>query len=130
LSTEGGRDAVTRAAVSVPGVARVFWADELASTVPTDDAHLRASRLSYVEGLAGDLMLVTEAHWVPQAAGTTHGSPHGYDQHVPLVLAGAGIKPGRYLSPATPADIAPTLALLVGMTMAQADGRPLTDAIR
>jgi predicted AlkP superfamily pyrophosphatase or phosphodiesterase len=130
LSTEGGREAVTRAAVSVPGVARVFWADELASTVPTDDAHLRASRLSYVEGLAGDLMLVTEAHWVPQAAGTTHGSPHGYDQHVPLVLAGAGIKPGRYLSPATPADIAPTLALLVGMTMAQADGRPLTDAIR
>jgi arylsulfatase A-like enzyme len=43
---------------------------------------------------------------------------------------GAGIKPGRYDQAATPADIAPTLAKLCGITLPKAEGRPLTAALR
>ena len=42
---------------------------------------------------------------------------------------GKGIKPGEYLAEATPADIAPTLAFLTGITLTQAEGRVLTEAI-
>jgi predicted AlkP superfamily pyrophosphatase or phosphodiesterase len=44
---------------------------------------------------------------------TTHGSPYGYDTHVPVLFYGAGIVPGVYLNEASPADIAPTLAALL-----------------
>jgi arylsulfatase A-like enzyme len=59
------------------------------------------------------------------AAGTTHGSPHPDDQRVPLLFLGAGIKPGAYQDEATPADLAPTLAALAGLSM-KAEGHPLS----
>ena len=43
---------------------------------------------------------------------------------------GWGIKPGRYLTTATPADIAPTFAYLTGITLPRAEGRVLGEAIR
>jgi len=47
-----------------------------------------------------------------------------------MIFLGAGIEPGQYLGPATPADIAPTLAFLTGVTLAHADGRVLAEALR
>jgi predicted AlkP superfamily pyrophosphatase or phosphodiesterase len=43
----------------------------------------------------------------------THGSPYSYDTHVPLIIMGHGVAAGRYAQPATPADIAPTLASIL-----------------
>jgi hypothetical protein len=130
MRTAGAREAVARAITSVEGPAHVYWADELSSSAPTDDAVLRAARLSFVEGRSGDLMVIATPYYVAQSSGTTHGSPWGYDQQVPVLFAGAGIAPGRYLVPATPADIAPTLAHLAGITLARADGKVLTAAIK
>jgi hypothetical protein len=39
------------------------------------------------------------------------------------------VKSGQYTSPATPADIAPTLAALAGVPMADTDGRVLREAL-
>lgn len=130
LATTGAREAINKSLVAIEGVARIYWADELASLVATDDPILRASRLSYVPGRSGDMMLIFDPHWMAQSTGTTHGTPYLYDQRVPLIFAGAGIKAGRYLTSATPADLAPTLAHLVGMTMGQATGRVLAEALR
>ena len=47
-----------------------------------------------------------------------------------MLFYGAGIKPGRYLTPATPVDIAPTLAALVGITLSHTDGQVLVDALK
>jgi predicted AlkP superfamily pyrophosphatase or phosphodiesterase len=47
--------------------------------------------------------------------GTTHGSPYLYDRRVPLVLMGRGIEPGRVAEPVSTADLAPTLARLLGV---------------
>ncbi len=61
--------------------------------------------------------------------GTTHGTANDYDQRVPIILFGSGIKPGRYTMSATPADIAPTLAALAGVRIARTDGRILREAL-
>jgi hypothetical protein len=42
---------------------------------------------------------------------------------------GFGIQRGEYLDEATPADIAPTLASLCGITLAFRDGRVLAEAL-
>ena len=62
--------------------------------------------------------------------GTGHGTPYNYDQHVPVLLMGYGIQPGKYSRPVTPADIAPTLAALCGITLASRDGHVLAEALQ
>ena len=64
-----------------------------------------------------------------QASGTTHGSAYGYDTRVPLLLMGSRITAGEYLQAASPADIAPTLAYLAGITLPRAQGRVLVEAL-
>jgi predicted AlkP superfamily pyrophosphatase or phosphodiesterase len=61
--------------------------------------------------------------------GTGHGTPYNYDQHVPILLMGYGIQPGTYYREVSPADIAPTLAALCGITLAPRDGKVLAEAL-
>lgn len=126
------RAAVVDALEALPSIERAYWAEELSQKSATDDRVLAAARRSYAPGNSGDLMFVVEPNWVALSTSslTTHGSPWGYDTRVPVVFMGAGITPGRYLVPASPADIAPTLAHLLRITMTTTDGRVLTDAVR
>ena len=120
---------VSTALRGVRGVDRVIRADEVTSPFATDDPALRAARLSYFPGRSGDIIIVPRPYWILSTAATTHGSLHGYDTRVPLVLYGAGIRPGTYRDQASPADIAPTLAALTGVTMSRAEGRVLIEAL-
>jgi predicted AlkP superfamily pyrophosphatase or phosphodiesterase len=114
---------------AVTGIARVLRSDHLLDPEASDDPLVRAARLSQFAGRSGDLILVPKAYWLMSTGTTTHGTYYGYDQHVPVVLYGAGVRPGRYWQPASPADIAPTLAALCGITMARTDGRVLSEAL-
>lgn len=59
-------------------------------------------------------------------AGTDHGTPYAYDARVPLLLAGPGVRRGRFAEGGDPRDVAPTLAfLLKGPPPDAAQGRPL-----
>ncbi|MBA3766718.1 MAG: hypothetical protein H0W99_06980, partial [Acidobacteria bacterium] len=61
---------------------------------------------------------------------TTHESPYSYDTHVPLIIMGRGFLAGRYAQSATPADIAPTLAFVLGVEApSSATGRILTEGL-
>jgi arylsulfatase A-like enzyme len=61
----------------------------------------------------------------------THGTPYSYDTHVPLIIMGAGVAPGRYTQAASPADIAPTLARLLRVQAPSSTvGRVLLEALR
>jgi len=63
--------------------------------------------------------------------GTTHVSPHEYDRHVPLIFAGAGIAAGQQSDAVRTADIAPTLAALLGIgAPADLDGRDFSRMIQ
>ena len=122
--------AVTDAMLAAPGAWRVFRGDLLDSLDNPDDPVARAVRLSYFPGRSGDMIVVPRPYWIMSRDAATHGTLHAYDQRVPVILKGADIQPGQYLQEATPADIAPTLAFLTGVTLAQADGRVLVEAIR
>ncbi len=132
-----GQPAVLHAAIAqieaMPGIARVFTSGELRDRNATGDPVRRAAALNYDPGRSGDLTIVPRPYWFlvgsAGGSGTTHGTPYGYDQHVPLIVIGPGVSSGQYLAPASPADIAPTLAFLCGITLASADGRVLQEAL-
>jgi len=122
---------------SVPGVADVYRAEELADRPATRSVIRAAESASYFPGRSGDLLIVPKTYWLatsgpsdkPRDYGTGHGTPYYYDQHVPILLMGWGIQRGEYFGAITPADIAPTLAALCGITLGTHDGRILSEAL-
>jgi predicted AlkP superfamily pyrophosphatase or phosphodiesterase len=130
-------ETVVRALRAVPGVAASYFADTLDSHAAAGDRDARAALAGYVPGRSGDFIVQPRPNWffvnddgsAQPGDATSHGTPYVYDQQVPLVLFGRGIRPGEYLRQVTPADIAPTLALLCGVTLARPDGEVLTEAI-
>jgi len=75
---------------------------------------------------------VREDHLITnRRTGTTHGSPHAYDRHVPLIFAGPGIESGEHDARVRTVDIAPTLAGLLGIEVpADIDGVSLEPVLR
>jgi predicted AlkP superfamily pyrophosphatase or phosphodiesterase len=130
--------AVLDAIRSVQGVAEVFRAEELQGRPATQNPIRMAEANSYFEGRSGDLLIVPKPYWLRSSSrpdkthdrGTGHGTPYNYDQHVPVLLMGSGIEHGEFSRPVTPADIAPTLASLCGITLATRDGRVLAEALK
>jgi arylsulfatase A-like enzyme len=60
-----------------------------------------------------------------------HGSPNDSDARVPIIFYGSRVKPGRYPEFARVVDMAPTLAVLVGVKpLEKLDGHVLRNAIR
>ena len=123
--------AAVAAVAAAPGVAHVFTRDTLVDPAAADSGNpaLRAAALGFDLERSGDILLAPRPYWLASSDATTHGTANLYDQRVPLVLYGAGIRPGEYLQAATPADIAPTLAHLTGVTIPVTDGRVLTEAL-
>ena len=123
---------------SVPGVAEVYRSEEVQDRPATQSPLRVAEATGYFPGRSGDLLLVPKPYYLvassppgePRDFGTGHGTPYYYDQHVPLLLMGWGIEHGEYFAPVTPADIAPTLAALCGVTLSLQDGHVLAEALR
>jgi predicted AlkP superfamily pyrophosphatase or phosphodiesterase len=135
-ANRGALEAARHALLAIPGVFRVLTSDDVRE--PRNDV-ARAAALNFSERASGDFILVPRPYWIHVRAeegkvptpgpGTTHGTNHLYDRRVPVAFFGAGIRPGEYLGAATPADIAPTLAYLAGLTPAATDGRILVEAL-
>jgi predicted AlkP superfamily pyrophosphatase or phosphodiesterase len=133
----GARKALAEVVNKMPGVATIFWADELSSGEKNISSTRLAAELSYFPGRSGDLFVLQQPYWLTDTSaegskrytGTGHGTPYYYDQRVPILLMGFGVKPGEYLESVTPADIAPTFAALTGITLATHDGQVLNEAL-
>ena len=68
---------------------------------------------------SGDIYIVQDPYWFNFDKGPVagmHGSPWSYDTHVPVIFAGAGIPSQLVYRQIQPADVAPTLAALLGMS--------------
>ncbi|MCG3135851.1 MAG: Alkaline phosphatase PafA [Planctomycetes bacterium] len=120
------------AATAFPGI-RVCWTrTQILSGAlpPTPDARLVA--LGFHPRVAGDVVIVAEPFWSPaRGAGATHGSVWTYDTHVPLLLAGGPIRPGRHRARVSTLDLAPTLSDLLATARPNgSQGRVLAEALR
>lgn len=124
---------VVAAALTVPGIARGFSRTQLlrgAASI-TDPIERRVLH-GFSPARSGDVVLVPEPFtYLGDTITATHGSPYSYDTHVPTIIMGPGVNPGRYLEAATPADIAPTLSALLRITApSNSTGRVLIEALQ
>ncbi len=127
------------AALKVPGVARYFTRGQLqrggalASSVNGSSVDPIARRVQhgFFARRSGNVILVMEPYiYSTTAINATHGTPYSYDTHVPLIIRGDGVAGGRYFQPATPADIAPTLAAILRIQPpSSVTGRILLEAL-
>ncbi len=105
------------AVAAVMGVEGVLFAvgksDVLAGRVPRSNLGRRITQ-SLHPHRSGDVIVILKPQWLAGGArtgtGTSHGSPHPDDTHVPLLIAGAGFRAGTYTTPVSPARLAPSLS--------------------
>jgi predicted AlkP superfamily pyrophosphatase or phosphodiesterase len=124
--------AACEGALTVPGIGRCFTRTQLeAGEILSSDAVARRVLHGFSQRRSGDVIVLAEPFkYLGDTIPATHGSPYNYDTHVPLIIMGAGVAAGRYNQPATPADIAPTLASLLRVQPpSNATGRILAEAL-
>ncbi len=123
------------ALLATGAVAKIYTASTFAGDPPSpaEDPYFDAVRRSYFAARSPQVIArLKESMYLTGApGGTGHGSPYDYDQHVPLVFMGPGIRTGSYDDATGPEDIAPTLGLLLGIDYPIQDARGrLTEMIR
>src|ERR1700752_4080176 len=123
---------VCRAALTIPGVARCFTRGQLLrGAVSFTDPIERRALHGFYPTRSGDLVMISDPYkYLADQTTATHGSPYTYDTNGPTIIMGPGVRPGRYYNPASPADIAPTLSALLGITAPSGSvGRVLLEAL-
>ena len=76
---------------------------------------------------SGDLIYVLDPAFISYShTGSTHGSSFMYDAHVPMLFYGTGVKSGSSSRRSEIVDIAPTIAVMLGISFPSgATGEPL-----
>lgn len=122
------------AALTVPGITRYYTRTQLLLGIPdASDVIARRVQHGYYPRRSGDVVLIHEPFKFLESGFSvaTHGSPYSYDTNVPLIIMGQNVNYGTYAEPATPADIATTLAeLLRVQSPSNAIGRVLLEALK
>lgn len=120
------------AALSVSGIVSYFTRTQIMEGRMAAGPIARRVTNGFYSKRSGDVWVITKPLYffsegeIP----TTHGSAYNYDTHVPIILVGAGVLPGRYNAACSPSDIAPTLAALLAVEPpANRTGRVLVEAL-
>lgn len=115
-------DSLARAVARLPWVARTWTTRSLQVAEPADSFGVLERHSLYPGRPAGLLSrfgveMQFEPFTLPwgYAFGTGHGSPYDYDRRVPFILMGQRVLPGRAAARVSTADLAPTLAALLGL---------------
>ncbi|MDB5846832.1 MAG: alkaline phosphatase family protein [Rhodoferax sp.] len=107
-------DVARTALVAETGIAAAYTRQELASGSRAGAPFFAAMQNSWNAGVSGDVQFALQPYFMLGNAVATHGSPHRYDTHVPILVYGPNwVRPGRVDKPVEVVDIAPTLARLL-----------------
>jgi hypothetical protein len=113
-----------------PGVVRAWTRAELSPDELSGDPVLDLFRASYLPARSPDFVVQWAPGFVLRERGTTHGTPYPYDTHVPLVLRVPGVPGHRIDRRVATADLAPTLAALLGLRPPRAlDGHDRSELV-
>jgi hypothetical protein len=121
-------DTARDAAVALPHVFRAYTYDQLLAGSVLQDLVGRLVSNGFNAKRSADVYVLLDPYWMFGGTGTTHGSPFGYDTHVPVIFMGPGIRSGRFDQSVAVNDIAPTLATMLGVqTPSGSVGRVLSE---
>jgi len=128
--------AVAAELVKFDGVAAAVSSTALRTDGLPDTLLMRAILRNFHPKRSGDIYVVFEPNvFINDFDGLTvassHGSPWRYDSFVPVIFAGAQLKPATVGRPITPYDVAPTLADYLGVKPPSGSiGVPLAEIVR
>ncbi|HLJ92853.1 MAG TPA: alkaline phosphatase family protein [Gemmataceae bacterium] len=115
-----------------PGVLTAYTRSQLLKGVPAGDSIGVRVRRSFQSDRSGDVAVVLKPYYLfssPFLTGTTHGTPHEYDTHVPLMVLGTGIRPGVHAESVTPLATATILAHALGIPRPARSQAPLPEGV-
>jgi len=119
LKNEDVANSLARFIERFDGIERCFTRADLDRPADAYDAIGKRMRKAYHPDRSGDFAIVLRPYWLesdPQyATGTSHGSPHAYDTHVPLLVFGSNVKHGIRREEVVPATIASIFAKSIGI---------------
>ncbi len=111
-------------------IERVYTADQMRNNNYTSGLPYILQN-GYNQKRSGDILVVLKPGFInyPET-GSTHGSPQIYDTHVPLLFYGKGIQKGSTVKRTEIPDIAPTIAVLLGIAFPNGTtGKPLSQVL-
>jgi hypothetical protein len=116
VASSDAQRVIKAALLASPQVAFVWTRDELLGSVPAVGPFLEDWRLSFNAERSQDVVYSPKPYVVDRTpAGTNHGTPYDYDNHVPLVWFGPGVAAGIHTQRVGTDSIAPTLSALLGI---------------
>ena len=107
-----------------PGVQAAYTRTQLAVEAPLADPVAEQMRQSFHPARSGDVTVVLKPYHIlwhktstrdGGSQTTTHGSPHSYDTHVPLLVYGPGVRPGAHPERVAPQALASIMARGLGI---------------
>lgn len=136
-STNIDHDALEAAVVEelskFPGVSLAVSSSALRKGNLPDTDLMHAVINNFHPKRSGDVFIVFEPNWFINnldglIVASTHGSPWNYDTHVPIVFAGAGLKPMIVDRQVHTVDVAPTLSAVLSIKPPSGSvGEPLAE---
>lgn len=130
LNFDAIAEAARAALTAQPAIAAAYTRRELESGGKAGAPFFDQMRKTWHKEISGDVQFAYKPLWMAASSSgyaTTHGSPHPYDTHVPIMVYGPKwVKPGRIDTRVEVVDIAPTLARFLRVPAPSAsEGRPL-----
>jgi hypothetical protein len=113
-----------------PGIASAFTRSQILGGSLPDTDLARRVRTAYHAERSPDVVLVPEPYWIEGTGTASHGTPHAYDTHVPLIFYGAGLPPRKIARAVSMSDLASTLTGILGCSPPSASrGQPLPEVL-
>jgi hypothetical protein len=101
-----------------PGIQDAYTRTAVRNGLPAEDAIGERYRLSFHPERSGDVAMALKPYYIyvdEFTTGTSHGAPHAYDTHVPLLVYGPGVRAGVRQEPVSPLSAAAILAHYLGI---------------
>lgn len=120
--------------LNYPGIAMAVTRTELLEgRIPPSQVREKI-RVSFHPERSGNVFIVQEKHWYlyhdSDKYAAMHGSPYKYDTHVPVLLAGKGLKAQTVERIIHPEDLAPTVAFYLQINPPSGStGSPLKEVV-
>lgn len=113
------------------GIDRAFTRTDLVKEFPDSDPIGQCVKRSYYSDRCGDVAIVVKPFCLltTTTSGTSHGQPHAYDTHVPLVVYGARVKARTRKDAVTPQATAAIFAAAAGIQPPKMATYPVPDGL-